>query len=391
MSLINKMLQDLDARGPQAGAPMQGEVKSVARADARVSPGVAVGAIALAVLVGVGGVLGWRVWKRPAAPAVAAQAAVSAPRPAAAPLAVAPPVALGQGAAVASPSPAPEIKVAVATAAAPASAHGTVPAPGAAKATPARAKAAPVQSTAAKRKAKRDETQQLATNKRVAPSAPRRVARGAAPSSVATVAAVAGASAIVGGRDMTGAQKAESEYRRAMLGLQEGRVAEAIAALEQALKLEPRHDAARQTLVGLLVEAKRPDEAIRLLQNGLTLEPRQPGMAMLLARLQIERGGNGIDTLMRSLPYAGGNGDYHAFLAGALQRQARHRESAEQYRAALQAVPQQGVWWMGLGISLQADKRDGEAQSAFQRARDSGTLNADLQAFVDRRLQQLAR
>jgi MSHA biogenesis protein MshN len=46
---------------------------------------------------------------------------------------------------------------------------------------------------------------------------------------------------------------------------------------------------------------------------------------------------------------------------------------------------------MGLGISLQADKRNGEALDAFQRARASGGLNADLQAFVERRIQQLAR
>ena len=190
---------------------------------------------------------------------------------------------------------------------------------------------------------------------------------------------------------MTATQRAESEYRDAMASLQEGRVGAAIASLGQALKLDPRHDAARQTLVGLLVEAKRTDEAIALLQNGLTLEPRQPGVAMLLARLQIERGGSGIDTLMRTLPYAGGNGEYHAFLAGALQRQQRHREAAEQYQAALASAPQQGVWWMGLGISLQAEQRNAEALAAFQRARDSGKLSADLQNFVDRKLQQLAR
>jgi MSHA biogenesis protein MshN len=112
---------------------------------------------------------------------------------------------------------------------------------------------------------------------------------------------------------------------------------------------------------------------------------------MLLARLQIERGGSGIDTLMRTLPYAGTNADYHAFLAGALQREQRHREAAEQYQAALRAAPGNGVWWMGLGMSLQAEKRNSEALEAFQRARASGSLSAELLAFVERRLQQLGR
>jgi MSHA biogenesis protein MshN len=193
------------------------------------------------------------------------------------------------------------------------------------------------------------------------------------------------------GRQESGAQRAEGEYRRALASLQEGRMTETVAALEQALKYEPAHEAARQTLVGLLIEANRTDEAMRQLQLGLTLDPRQPAMAMLLARLQIERGGNGIDTLTRTLPYAGNDPDYRAFLAAALARQQRHREAAEQYQQAVRAVPGNGVWWMGLGMSLQAEKRNGEALDAFQKARASGTLSQELQAYVERRIQQLGR
>jgi MSHA biogenesis protein MshN len=46
---------------------------------------------------------------------------------------------------------------------------------------------------------------------------------------------------------------------------------------------------------------------------------------------------------------------------------------------------------MGLGISLQAEKRNAEALEAFQKAKAVGTLSAELQAFVERRLGQLSR
>nr|WP_167758775.1 tetratricopeptide repeat protein [Massilia arenosa] len=190
---------------------------------------------------------------------------------------------------------------------------------------------------------------------------------------------------------MTPQQHAESLYHRATASLQDGHVSEAMAQLLEALKANPRHDAARQTLVGLLVEARRPEEAMQQLQTGLTLDPRQPSMAMLLARLQMERGGDGIETLQRTLPYAAGNGEYHAFLAGALQRAQRHREAIDQFQSALRAAPLNGVWWMGLGISLQAEKRLPEATDAFRRAKSSGTLSPELQALVDRKLQQLPR
>lgn len=193
------------------------------------------------------------------------------------------------------------------------------------------------------------------------------------------------------GRQEIGSQRAEGEYRRALVSLQEGRLNETMDALEQALKYNPGHDAARQTLVGLLIEAKRLDDAMRQLQLGLTQDVRQPALAMLLARLQIERGGNGIDTLLRTLPYAANDADYHAFLAAALARQQRHREAAEQYVLAVRGAPANGVWWMGLGISLEADKRNPEALEAFQKAAGSGILSPELQVFVARRIRQLGQ
>ena len=84
-----------------------------------------------------------------------------------------------------------------------------------------------------------------------------------------------------------------------------------------------------------------------------------------------------------------GNADYHAFLAGALQREQRHKEALVQYAAALRSAPENGVWLMGLGMSLQAEKRHGEALDAFQRAKVSGMLTAPLMSFVERKIEQL--
>ena len=128
---------------------------------------------------------------------------------------------------------------------------------------------------------------------------------------------------------------------------------------------------------------------MRELEQGLATDPAQPSLAMLLARMQIERGTSGVATLLRTLPSANGNADYHAFLAGALQREQRHKEAVVQYVAALRGAPDNGVWLMGLGISLQAEKRNGEALDAFQRAKASGVLTAPLMSFVERKIQQL--
>jgi MSHA biogenesis protein MshN len=190
--------------------------------------------------------------------------------------------------------------------------------------------------------------------------------------------------------DASPQQRATVLFQRAQARLVEARVGEAIVNLEAALQIDPQHEAARQTLASLLVENGRHADAMRHLQQGLALDPRQTGMAMLLARLQLEHGGPAIDTLQTSLPYAQSNADYRALFAGILQRAGRHKEAVEHYTAAVQLQPQQGVWWMGLGISLHAEQRNAEAKAALTRARDSGRLSPELQNFVERKLQQVS-
>ena len=190
---------------------------------------------------------------------------------------------------------------------------------------------------------------------------------------------------------LTPAQMAENEYREAANFLGQGRLVEAQDSFRQALQNNPLHAGARQGLFGLLVDAKRTAEAEQLLKDGLKLNANQPGLAIALARLQLDRAdaNTAIETLQASAASAQNSPDYLAFFAGLLQRQSRHREAVEQYLAALRLAPNSGVWSMGLGISLQALGRNTDAQDAFRRARASNTLNAELQAFVDQRLRQL--
>jgi MSHA biogenesis protein MshN len=186
-------------------------------------------------------------------------------------------------------------------------------------------------------------------------------------------------------------ERAEAEFRRATAFVNQGRIAEAMEALNATLAIDPGHEAARQTAVGLQLENKRVDDAQHLLQDGLVLNPANTGFAMLLARILVERGDlNGaLATLQKHGGAATANADYLAFSAAILQRLARHKEAADIYQAALRLQPGSGVWWMGLGISLQAQKQPAEAVEAFRRARSAGTLAPELLAFVEQRIKQL--
>jgi MSHA biogenesis protein MshN len=192
-------------------------------------------------------------------------------------------------------------------------------------------------------------------------------------------------------RPPTARDLAENEYRRGAASLQQGRRAEAQEEFQAAIGMLPEHHGARQGLIGLLVRAGQFGEAERLLQDGLGIAPEQTGFTVTLARLQVDRGDNAqaIATMQAGLQYAQGNPDYAAFLAALLQRQSRHEEAVVQFQSALRAKPAPGVWWLGLGMSLQAVKRNADAQEAYRRARASGNLQPELAALAEQRLKQL--
>lgn len=191
-------------------------------------------------------------------------------------------------------------------------------------------------------------------------------------------------------KEITAQQHSENEYEKAVALVQAGQTSEAIKSLGSVLQFDPGHAAARHTLVDVLVSDRQYAEAERRLQDGLRLDPAQTGLAMILARLQVERGDSraALQTLQHSLPHAAGRADYPAFLAAMLQREGRHREAIEYYVQALRGEPNSGVWLMGMGISLQAENRRDEARDALRRALASNTLSPELQAYVEKLIRQ---
>ena len=192
-------------------------------------------------------------------------------------------------------------------------------------------------------------------------------------------------------REMTAHQRAEMAFRKGVAQLRDARATQAEASFRQALREDQTHVAARQALLGLLLDAHRNDEAEQLLRTTLTLNPRQPRHAMVLARLQVDRGDvpGGVNTLVGALPYVQSDPEYYAFLAALLQREGRHKETVDYYRVALRSSPGNALWLMGMGISLRATSQFAEARDSFERALETRQLTGELLAFTERQLREL--
>lgn len=193
-------------------------------------------------------------------------------------------------------------------------------------------------------------------------------------------------------REPTAFERAENEFRKGAARLQQGRVLDAETHFRAALQEDRSHAPSRQALIGLLVDAGRNADAEQVLRDALQANPRQARHAMLLARLELERGdaAAAVWTLEASRPYAGADPQYFAFLAVALQRAARHEEAVTHFRAALSAAPANAIWLMGLGISLRAINETDAAKEAFLRAAASQTLSTELQTYVESQARDLA-
>jgi len=189
-------------------------------------------------------------------------------------------------------------------------------------------------------------------------------------------------------------QRSDNFYRQALSSIQQSRTAEAQQALRQAIAANPANDDARLLLAEMLINSESNAEAATLLRHGLELEPTQRagsgGLSMALARLQLAQGAKSeaLATLEHGLPSARGDADYHAFLAALLQGQGRHAEAAQQYITALRSNPAMPSWLIGVGISLQAENKMSDAAEAFQRAIDTGELSPELTQFAEERLMQ---
>lgn len=189
-------------------------------------------------------------------------------------------------------------------------------------------------------------------------------------------------------RAPTPEERAENAYREGAQHLAQSRLADAEEALRQALASDPRHIKARELLVGLVVRKGRLDEAQQLLKEGRTLFPEDYQFAQLLARLHVQRGADaeGLALLEQVQNAAQKDADFLGLLAALYQRADRHIDAIKAYSRALILKPEQGQWWLALGISFEAENSPGAAYNAYLRAIAGRELDPTLARYAQQRL-----
>ncbi|MBL8342574.1 MAG: tetratricopeptide repeat protein [Rubrivivax sp.] len=400
MSVINKVLRDLDARGATPNLPPLAPGEQPPPATGKKAAGRPLGT-RLALIVGCGGALiglaafgdlGPLTGTR-AAPAVAHAAPASgeppAPAAAAGPGHAPAPQSGDAPAAPASEAGAPQVPAATtpttpttattpitpppptapagpaapATAAAPTAApsHPATPTPARAAAQPSARSAAPAEP--------RPPTLPAATLGRASlpPTPPRVDKRLHAPDA---------------------AQQQARLYRQAVDAAQAGHRASAVSTARELLALNPRHEAARQLAAHLEAEAGATDRAVALLREGLAQDASQTSLALTLAHVLASEGL--ADEALAVLEAHAVPGPEAAGLrAGVLARRGDYAAALPAYEAAARAQPLNPMWWLGLGVALESLGEPARARLAFAKAHTIGLPQPELADYVQQRLRAL--
>ncbi len=186
-------------------------------------------------------------------------------------------------------------------------------------------------------------------------------------------------------------QLAEVTYQKGYQLLNQNKVYSAEVKLQLALEHDPKHIKAREMLTALYLRMGRKVEAAEVLAKGLLYVPGYSNFAKLQARLFIDNNkvDRAVTTLLKYKPALSADPDYYALLAASYQRQKNHAAAAGVYVKLLKQKPREGIWWVGMAISLEALGKTKQARDAYEKARQTGTLNPLFSDYSSQRLKQL--
>lgn len=136
------------------------------------------------------------------------------------------------------------------------------------------------------------------------------------------------------------------------------------------------NDGARAGALATLREALAVAEAAR--------NPAATPIARELARLEVadNRPQVALDLLRRFEGALADDAEAWALRGNAEQRLALHADSARSYLAAVRLRPAEGRWMLGAAISLAAEGRPDEAQGWAERARERGAVTAAMETYL---------
>src|SRR5580765_2731980 len=167
--------------------------------------------------------------------------------------------------------------------------------------------------------------------------------------------------------------RAQAAYERGLTHLKDRQPAPALAALKEAVGVDPSVSEYHDTLGLVLLELGRPDMALPEFQKAVQIDPKSADAQFHLGTAYAETGRweDAVGAYRRALalPTLAVPDFVHQNLGLALYNLRRYPEAESSLRFALSLDPQMQAAYYNLGLVLVAENRSEEAKAAFRQVR----------------------
>ena len=189
---------------------------------------------------------------------------------------------------------------------------------------------------------------------------------------------------------LTAEELALAKFQKAQEALKSGERQRAQELLEQVIVLAPDHIAARSELAAYWYGRNQQNTALAILAEGLERQPQQPRWLLLYGRILFNAGA--YDELLmayRDLPLSSAEAEKLVQLRASAANQSRQFDSAADDYQWLAELTQQGHWWLAAAVAHEDAQQPQRAITAYRQALQATSLNSDGRAYANQRLQAL--
>lgn len=172
--------------------------------------------------------------------------------------------------------------------------------------------------------------------------------------------------------------------------LKKGNMREATRLLILLSQREPDNLDVRKKLASVYFAEGQVEQAQQILEQALVKAPANTSIRLMLGRLYSQQNMGELAWEVISQPVVTTDTDFLGFRAGYANQQQKYDTAINDYRALTELQPATARWWLGLGIA--ADKLDQRhlAVQAYQKALNRQGLEDDVEIFVRKRIKDLS-
>lgn len=190
----------------------------------------------------------------------------------------------------------------------------------------------------------------------------------------------------------TGKQELHNLRERIRLALARPDKREAITLMYELADVQPENIAVRKKLAAVMFADGKVAQAREQLTLALSLFPADHSLRLMLARLYQQQGQaeQALQVLATADDYQPVSTDLIAFRASLARTEQRFADALTNYHLLVARAPDDARWWLGVATSADHLGQARVALNAYRRAMTRGELNTEVQQFMRQRTTVLA-